>query len=491
MKLIYILVFICMFKIDIIAQQQKKVTLTEVMNLAKQVSLDAFKAKNMYLAGYWEYQSYRARQLPNINLQLTPSSYNRMMTKRYDFENDVEVYREQQTLNSYSNISLSQNIPLTGGRIYFDSDFSRLVNFGNDKLTTYSVTPIRIGLEQPLFGFNRLKWEKKISPLQFEKAKQDYIHSQQESNIKALGLYFDLLLAIKKREIAESNYITADTLHMFGIRRFDIASIQQEELLDLELSKFNAEIELAQAEKDLEKSRFSLNSFLLFDENVLLIPSLPSVEEGLQISISEAVNNAINNNPEMLNLKQQELEAEQSLDKANKESRFSVNVSASYGLNQKAGTFNEAYQNPLDQQMVMLSLDIPILDWGERKGNKQMALKNKEVVDIEVRQASIDFQQKIALKVIDFNLQEKQLQSAAKADIIAQKSYELTKKRFMLGKADVLKLNNAMKARQIAAEKYITSLFTYWKYYYEVQQLTLYDFRNGVAIEEDFDSLLN
>lgn len=470
---------------------EKSVDLNEVLNLAHEKSLDAFRAKNMFLSGYWEYQSFKAQQLPKINLRLDPATYNRMMTKRYDFENNLDVYREQQTLTSYSNLSISQNIALTGGRIYFDSDFSRLVNYGENKFTTYSVTPIRIGLVQPLFGYNSLKWQKKISPLKFDKAKQIYIQSVQETNLKVVNLYFNLILASKRREIAMQNVETADTLLRVGLKRYKIASIQREELLDLELSKFNSEIDFAQAEKEQEKSRFSLNSFLGFDETVVLIPQLPPILSQLQIDVSEAIVHAKKYNPEIFMLKQKELEANRNLDKTVKENRFSANVMASYGLNQQSDQLSNSYKDPLDQQMLMLSLDIPLVDWGDREGRKQMAKKNKEVVDIEVQQALTDFQQKIALKVIDLNLQGKLVESSAKADAIAQNSYELTKQRFMLGKADVLKLNSSMRARQLASEKYIISLYTFWRFFYEVQQITLFDLRDKVPLVEDFEKMID
>jgi outer membrane protein TolC len=468
----------------------QSMTLDEVIGLAQKQSLDMFRSKNMYLSSYWEYKSYKASQLPYIDMHFNPATYNRNMTRRYDFENDVEVYREQQTLSSYTNFSLNQNIPLTGGRIYFDSDFSRLVNYGDKDITTYSTTPIRIGLQQPLFAFNNLKWEKKISPIKFEKSKQEYIQNVQTTNIKAVNLFFNLALASLRKEIAINNISTADTLYKVGEKRFAIASIQREELLDLELSKFNAEIDLAKAESALEKARFNANSFLGLNESNIIKPVIPEIIENLKIEVKAAIELAKQLNPHMLSMQQKRLEAARELDKAKKESRFNANLWASYGLNQSAAELNQAYKDPLSQQMVMFAMDIPLVDWGERKGKKQMAQKQKEVTDIETKQEEIDFEETVALKIIDFNLQEKVVQSAAKANILAEESFSLTKKRFLLGKADVLKLNSSMKARQSASENYLASLYSFWKYYYEVQQLTLYSFTNKKAISEDFDTMV-
>ncbi len=444
---------------------QKPITLNQVLEAAQQQSLDAFRAKNMYLADYWAFQSYKSRQLPHLDWQINPATYNRRMTMRYDYENDIEVYREQQTMSSHSGLSLTQNVFATGGSVYFESDINRLQNYNDGNSISWSSTPIRVGFNQPLFAFNRFKWEKKISPLKFDKAQQEYIQSVQQTNKKATSFYFNLILANVRRDIALNSVATSDTLYQTGLKRFDIVSIQHEELLDLELSKFNAQIDLAQAEKALEKARFNLLSFLGMSSDEDIVPEIPSTYNGLQIDLVSAFELAKTLNPYMIQLKQKELEAERSLEQTMKNARFSADLNMSYGLNQSSDNFKDAYNHPLDQQMVRMSMSIPLVDWGDRKGQKHMAQRQKEIVDIEVKQSLLDFEQEIKLKVIDFNLQAKVVASAAKADALALQSYELTKKRFMLGKADVLKLTSSMSARQSSRMKYINSLATYWQYF--------------------------
>lgn len=54
---------------------QLTLTLEKTITLAADSSLDAFRYKNMYLAGYWEYRSYKAARLPSLTLNLTPAQY--------------------------------------------------------------------------------------------------------------------------------------------------------------------------------------------------------------------------------------------------------------------------------------------------------------------------------------------------------------------------------------------------------------------------------
>ena len=469
------------------AQDTLFLSLNRALEMAEKNSLDAFRNKNMYLASYWEFRSYKASRLPSLDLNFRPVDFRRTTIKRYDSQQDIEVYREQQTYESYANLSFTQNVPLTGAKIYIDSDLSRLVNVGDNDLTTYSATWARIGIVQPLFGYNRFKWEKKLEPLKFEKAKKEYIQNMQNTKIKVLNLYFELLLAKTRKEIALANRAASDTLYKIGKKKFEILSVQREELLDLELAKFNAGIEAVKARQDEEKANFNLTSFLGLDKNTVIIAQTPEINNNLQINIDSALQTAIRNNPEILKIQQARIEADRDLDQAVKENRFKMDLTASFGLNQYGDALQSAYTNPLDQEIVLFGIRVPILDWGNRKGKKLMAEKNKEVIYIEQEQKMKDFEQNILLKVMDFNLQSKLVESALRANRIAQESYKLTKKRFMLGKADVLKINTAMQARQNAHEKYINSIYTYWKYYYEIQKLTLFDFASNKNIELEIE----
>ena len=67
----------------------------------------------MYLAGYWEYRTYKANRLPSLTLNMTPAQYNRDITKRYDSEQDLDIYRSQQSFYAYGNLAVRQNFDLT------------------------------------------------------------------------------------------------------------------------------------------------------------------------------------------------------------------------------------------------------------------------------------------------------------------------------------------------------------------------------------------
>lgn len=470
---------------------QQVLTLYDVLNLAHENSLEAFKAKRQYGVGYWEYRAFKSSLLPKIDLNLRPLTYNKSVIQRYDSDQNIDVFRSQQNLNSYANISATQDIGSTGTNLFINSNFNRLENFGLIENESYNVTPFSVGLIQPIMAFNQFKWNKKIEPLKYEKAKQDFIYEQQTINLKALQLFFNWALASKKLDIAKENKSTIENLFNIGKRRYDIGSIEKDDVLNLELDLYNANITLTQSEQELDKSLSELELFLREDLPSGIAPELPELISNLQIDAEQAIEYAYANNPDFINLKLRKTEALRDLDQAVKENRFDLSVTASYGLNQQANVFNNVYRDFLDQQMIAIQFSVPILDWGERKGNIQTAKMNKEVADIEIQQDEDTYKQSIALKANNFNLQKELVIGALHTSDISNESYKITEKRFLSGQVDLLNLSSSRKAWQLATESYIQSLQVYWTLYYELQQLTLYNFINNSTLKQDFDTVLD
>ena len=116
---------------------QKTMSLTEAIKIAADSSLAAFKAHNLYLSSYWEYRTYAALKKPSLTLTTSLFDYNRALTKVYNSVLNINEYTEQQDLYSYANASVKQNLPFSGGTLYFYSEFSRLQNFGGNSYTQF------------------------------------------------------------------------------------------------------------------------------------------------------------------------------------------------------------------------------------------------------------------------------------------------------------------------------------------------------------------
>ena len=469
------------------AQQVVNLDLKRTIELASDSSLSAFRYQNMYLSGYWEYRTYKANRLPSLTLNLMPAQYNRYITQRYDSNKDMDVYREQQMFSAGGGLSIKQNFDLLGGTFYIDSDLDYMRNFGDTKSTQFSSVPFRIGYSQSLLGYNAFRWDRKIEPLKFEKAKKEYIYNKEVISEDAVSYFFSLAMAQADYQLAVENVASTDTLYRIGLQRQKIAAISRADLLTLQLDKVNAQNTLENAQIALKRAMFALASFLNMDKNTQIELEVPGRPQSLVIPVDEALVMAKANNPEYLQQQQNVLEAERNVNKTRVESRFNVSLNASVGFNQVADNFKDAYRKPLQQDLVSVSVSVPLVDWGVRKGKYNMAKNNLNVVKIAARQEELSLEEEVTMTVSDFNIQQRLITSAEEVLDLAVMAYEQTRQRFIIGKADVNSLTLALNRQQEAQKNYISALRNYWLNYYKIRKLTLHDFESGISLSDRFD----
>lgn len=491
MKRMYLILFSLaisvVFSAQTFAQSSNtiRLDLAQTVQLANDSSLSAFRAKNMYMASYWEYRSFRAERLPSLTLYMTPLSYNRDFTRRYDSEQDIDIFRQQQSLYTYGNIAAQQNLDITGGTFFVDSELGYIRNFGSMMNSQFTSVPIRVGYRQDLIGYNRFKWEKKIEPIKFEKAQKELIAQLEETAETAAGYFFDLAMAQAEMELAIENNENTERLYKIGEEKHKIASIGQADLFTLKLDRVNAQNALQNADINLKRATFALASFLNLDKNMKIDISLPAYPEEMVIVVDDALMYAKQNNPRYLESKQQILQSEQQLDKTKRESMFNAGLSASVGFNQVAETFRNVYRSPLQQDIVSFTLSIPLVDWGVRKGRYNMAKNNLNIVQLSAQQNETSLEEDVIMTVGDFSIQQHMIRSAEEAVELARVAYEQTQERFIIGKADINSLTLSTNRRQQAQRNYIAALKSYWQSYFKIRRLTLFDFERNREITVD------
>jgi len=473
---------------DMKAQSTQKLSFDEVLSLARSQSPRAVMARHQFRSSYWAFRSYQAGYLPLLSMSATIPDLNRSY-ERIQIQGG-EIFDERKQISFSSALALSQNVPLTGGRVSVNTDLQRIDKLGPDGETTYLSTPIDIVFNQPINGYNSMRWQRLIEPLKYEEAKKTYLNALEGVSIRAVNYFFDLLLAQKNVELALLNFANADTLYKIAAGRYQLGTIAENELLQMQLSYLRANTELNSAQIDLNVKKFQLNSFLGLQQDLnieLVIPnSIPDVE----IPLSRALEEAKKNNPEVIAYKRQLLEADQRVAQARGDRGLSATLYARLGLSQKAADFEGVYMDPNDMERVRVGLNIPIMDWGQGRGRYKMAQSAQELTRTNVRQAEMDFEQEVLLQVMQFNLQDDQLRIAAKADTIGQNRYEVSKQRFLIGKISVLDLKDANQEKDLATRSYIAALKNYWTYFFNLRSLTLFDWISNRTLSEEFEELV-
>lgn len=500
MKRLIFLILVCSVN-QAVAQTLQKYnytyTLEEVLGLAQEQSPDAIRTRNAYLASYWQYRSYRASQLPSLSFSANFPDFSRQYTT-LNIRDTATGYLVTEYLPSFTNqvsgaLSISQNLP-TGGVISVQSSLERQDRFANSlsqyEGALYRTVPVSLNLQQSIFGVNEWKWDRKIEPLRYEEAKRNYLKQLETISIRAIQYFFDLAAAQQNLSIAKFNYANNDTLHKIAQGRYNIGTIGENDLLQSELNYLNAGSSLNQAQLDVDTYQNRLRSFLGFNELVTVAIVLPTRVPKAILDLEEVMVWARKNNPDLLGYQRQLIEAEKQVAQEKANTGLQANINLSFGLNQQASDFFDAYENPIDMQTARISLQVPILDWGRGKGRVRMAKSNQQVVQTQIDQSLADFEQDVVLKVRQFNMQEIQFNIAAKSDTVAQKRYEVSKARFLIDKITITDMNNAQLDRDRSQQNFVSALRNYWNYYFLLRQIALYDFINSQPLEADFDELV-
>ncbi len=488
---IYILSVIALSGIECSAQakaMQRNLTLDEAIAMARRNSVDAAVALNELKTAYWEYRTFRANLLPEINFSSTLPSYNKNYNP-YQQSDGSYTYVRNDYLGLSGNISIDQNIWLTGGKLSLSSSLDFMKQLNGDKTRQFMSVPIALTLTQPIFGTNTIKWERKIEPLRYREAKASFLSATEEVTMTTINYFFNLLLALENVNIARQNLENAQKLYKVAIAKREMGKISENDVLQLKLNLLNAESDLTDNESTMKSNMFKLCSFLDIDGDTELVPIVPDSIPQVELVYQNVLDKALENNPFAINIRRRQLEADYNVAKARGNMR-QISLYAQVGFTGTHNELSQSYNHLKDNQIVEVGIKIPILDWGKRRGQVKVAESNREVVENQLRQETMNFHQNLFILTEQFNNQRRQLLIACEADEIANRRYNTNVETFMIGRLSTLDLNDAQTSKDQARQKRINELFYYWYYYYQVRSLTLWDFANNASINADFDAIL-
>ena len=466
-----------------------KLTLEETILLARTQSLDAAVALDELRSAYWEYRIYRAGLLPEVNFSATAPSYSKSYNS-YQNSDGTYTFVRNNYMQMNGRLSVNQSIWLTGGTLSLNSSLDYLKTLSGDRQRRYMSTPIALTLNQPIFGVNNAKWNRRIEPVRYAEAKANFLTATEQVTMSAINYFFNLLLAKENVSIARQNLNNAEKLYEVALSKHRMGIISDNDLLQLRLNTLNARSSLTNNESNLKSAMFSLRSFLTIDEKMEIIPMQPDTLAPIDLIYDEVLQKAMENNSISKNLERRRLQADYNVAGARGNLR-QINLTAQVGLSGVDRDIEPAYDRLNDNQYVQVGLQIPLLDWGKRRGRLRMAESNREITLSRIEQEMRNFKQNLFILVEQFNNQRTQLEIAQEADTIARRRYKSNVETFMIGKISTLDLNDAQVSKDQARRNHISELMYYWYYYYKIRSITLWDWEHNTNIDADFEKIVN
>ncbi len=490
MKRKWIWIVMCLFPMVGHAEVDTlRLTLEDCIVMARRQSVDAAVALGELKSAYWEWRSYKADLLPEVSLSANVPTYNKRYST-YQREDGTHSYVRNDFMEVDGSLYVSQKIWPTGGTLSVESSLDWLRQMSGDTSggkNQFMSMPIALTLSQPLFGVNSVKWNRRIEPLRYREAKASFLAETEQVAMRAISLFFNLLLANENVHIAEQNLQNAEKLYEVAKAKREMGTISQNDVLQMRLNMLNAQSSLTSTESSRKARMFELKAFLDVEEDIL--PIVPEEIPEVTLVYQDVLNHALENNAFATTMRRRQLEADYSVAYA-KGNQRSVTLYAQVGYTGTASRMNEAYRDLLSKEVVQVGVSLPLLDWGKRRGQVKVAESNREIVRNQVRQQSQEFNQNLFVLTEQFNHQRQQLRIAEEADTIAQRRYHTNVETFKIGSISTLELSDAQTAKDEARQNRLAQLFNYWYYYYQLRSITLWDFERNQNINVDFDKIV-
>ncbi|MBO7290429.1 MAG: TolC family protein [Bacteroidaceae bacterium] len=461
-------------------------TLPQAIEMAKKQSPSARSARHTFLAQYWNYRYYRANYLPSLTLNSSPYINNEI--NKITQGDGTSLFLSQSQFGGDLSLSINQNIPLTGGTFFIRSSVNYLREM-ESKMNMFSTVPVSIGYSQSLFGYNSLKWDRRIEPLRYAEAKKSYAETIELVSAQACNHFFNLATAQSNLSMAHDNYANADTLYRMAQGRYKLGTITENEMLQLEIRRLSEEANAMDAQIAHEETLQQFRSFLGLGQDTYITLLLPDSVPDFTVPFPQALEMAMRNSPDPVYYERIRKEAGSNLANAKANAGLKADIYLQFGLSQTGNTLPGAYKRPMTQEYGSLTISFPILDWGRGRGKVRVARSQQELVEIQAQQGMEDFTHNVQKLVSQFNMQARKVRIARLTDRRARHRHMVAMRLYIMGQNTLLDLNDAIAEQNSAGRSYLYAMSTYWSLYYTLRSMTGYDFREHCSITEQLPEI--
>jgi outer membrane protein TolC len=399
----------------------------------------------------------------------------------------------QNQMNSY--LTINQPLP-TDGRLFIRSGVQSFVDYyakdRNAQITS------SIGLQQPIeafFGYNTLQ-------IGYKQAKLAYDLSNKQLKREELNLIYDISQA----------FFTLLSYH----EQLNIAQLsldRQKEAFDIAQSKFKAglireveslqmEVDLSEAMNNLDIAKVNYSSQMdLFKERlgINLVDSV-SIKSDLSYSLvqvdpEKAVRLALENR---LELKENEIQIELAkleVKRRKAAGRINGDINVNYnfiGVDKSntsivpIGTSFEYTWNNLMSRPgsfgVGLTVNIPIISWGENRARVNAAKASLEQNKIQLDAEKVTIERDIRTTVSQLQSSLRRLQLLEKNVVVAEKSFEISRQRYANGDIDSQAMALERERMNNAYQTRLSSFINYRLLLSDLMRKTFFDFEKNISM---------
>jgi outer membrane protein TolC len=458
------------------------ITLEQSVRMAHADGPAMVVARESYKSSLASFRSFRSSLYPQLRLQGNAPGYVRSISTVIQPDGST-LFTPQSQASSTLNLSLTQQIPFTGGEISFSSGLNRIDLFESNSIF-YRSTPLSVTFRQPLFQLNTIWWNAEAQNLGREIAARQWKEAREEIAGNVTDAFFAAYTATMNVENSRNNVQINDTLYQISIGRYNVGKIAENDLLQSELAALNARTSLSNALIELERAQKALAFTIGLPKGTPLRLVPPDGVPDLVLDVERALEEAQKNRSDITSIELQKVQAKRSVREAELRNGFSATLTANAGLNQRAGNVSDVYRGLLDQQQLSVSFSVPLIQWGAGSEEVEAALAEQRRTESMSSIALNTLEDNVYALVMQVRLLSDQVAISAKADTMARRRFEVSKDRYLIGKIDVTNLFLAQNEKDSAQRSRVQTMWDFWSAHYRLRRLTLYDFVESRPIED-------
>ncbi len=454
-------------------QAQPEISLEETIGMAKSQSPQYKLQQTKKELSLYQYQIYRSSLKPQISLYGNAPVYTKEYAAITQPDGTISYLPVKQNTADIG-LSLSQPISLTGGTISLNTDLNRYDDL-QAKTYQYNGTPVFVRINQPLFGFNQLKWDRRIEPLKLLESQKTFVLEMENIAQTTTSLYFDVLEAQENIKTSEVNLKNTEENYEIERQRIDLGTTTEDKLLQLQLQLLTNKQNLEKAKYNYQISLLNLKASLGSKDSSELKLKLPEQIPEFPVDLGKALQEALINRPEYTANERRLLEAQRDVANA-KATGNQVSITTTYGLNRAGSDLGPIYSSPKEQQTFSIGINVPLVDWGRRKAAYNTAKASQKLAEYNNEIDAINYTQEITILVKNISLLRGNVAVTRTRSEVAGKRYTIANRLFQTGKLSISDLNIAQNENDNAIQEFVSALRSFWNAYYQLRKVTLYDF---------------
>ena len=476
----------------IFAQQIYNLDLESSIELAKERSKIMLILKQSQKKASFDLKAATSSFKTHVDMDLIIPQYSETVNQFQDSAG-ISFYPIRQNQLS-SILTINQPLP-TDGFLYIRSGMQSFADYyAHDRNAQISSS---IGLQQPIaafFGYNQLQLGYKQAKLAYDLSSKQLKREELDLVYDISQAFFSLLSFHEQMNIAQMSLNKQQEAYNIAQNKFKAGLIREVESLQMEvdLSEAINNYDIASidylAQVGLFKEKLGIN----LTDSVIIKSDLSYNQ--VYVDVEKAVALALENR---LELKENEIQIELSqmeIKKRKAAGRINGNILLNYnfiGVNKSdlviplETSLDNSWQNLTNRRGsfgVGLTVNIPIIDWGENRAKVNSALATLKQNQIQQDASKVTIERDIRTTVSRLQSNLRRLQLLEKNVVVAEKSFEISRQRYANGDIDSQAMALERERLNSAYLSRLESFINYKLLLSDVMRKTFFDFEKNVSM---------